>query len=402
MGNDYDRLAQYFQTYPGTTALTSDPAVLSAAASSFASELHDLDESLTTLNPDVVAENLTRSVAILARRFGWSRSIAVRFAPADLPRVRDLPATTQHFTCVVRVAGEIGFDIVVNSSFFRVGNLRLLTRIPVLVWLFGRALEREPRLVADFTCLLGDPGFWPVVSFSACHEAACLIPDSEFFASGGYSHFRDQTTETTPWKSRIRQVFWRGSTSGIKRYWPPTGPGDLHWLPRLDLCTRAQAPDLANICDVGITTLVQVPPDHIASAASRIATLMRPPVEKASFAQFKAVIDIDGNSNAWSGLFTSLLSGACVIKIESELGFRQWYYDRLEPWVHYVPVKADLSDFDEKVRFVLSNDDAAHAIAEAGCRFAREMDFAAEIFTAADRLIAWTRDGHVSDGGRPA
>ena len=35
------------------------------------------------------------------------------------------------------------------------------------------------------------------------------------------------------------------------------------------------------------------------------------------------------NSNSWAGLFTSLLTAACVLKIESEHGFRQWYYDRL-------------------------------------------------------------------------
>ena len=66
----------------------------------------------------------------------------------------------------------------------------------------------------------------------------------------------------------------------------------------------------------------------------------------------KFALDIDGNTNAWSNLFTRLLAGCCVIKIASPLGFRQWYYDELKPWQHFVPVRADLSDLREKIELV--------------------------------------------------
>jgi len=375
-----------------TRSLVDDPVVMAEAARSFEASLPDLDGSLAQLDPADLASDLTGSIAVLAHRFGWAGSITVRFAPTDLPRLRVFPASAHHHACVVRVAGARGYEVILNSSLFRAGNLRLLvSRLPVLVWLFGNVLEREPDFEADFTCMLGDPSFWPSVSFSACHEGACLIPDSEFFATSGYRHFRAAMEKTPPWESRIRKVFWRGSTSGIKRYWPPAAPDDVHWLPRLELCARAQAPDVAEVCDIGITALVQVPPQDVASTAEGLSSFMRPPTEKAAFAQFKAVIDMDGNSNAWSGLFTSLLTGACVIKIESEHGFRQWYYDRLKPWVHYVPVKADLSDFEEKVGFVLADDDAARAIGEAGFRFARSIDIGAEMSSATHRLISWAR-----------
>lgn len=29
-----------------------------------------------------------------------------------------------------------------------------------------------------------------------------------------------------------------------------------------------------------------------------------------------------------------------------------WYFPLLEPWVDHVPVKADLSDLEQKIRFV--------------------------------------------------
>jgi hypothetical protein len=112
-------------------------------------------------------------------------------------------------------------------------------------------------------------------------------------------------------------------------------------------------------------------------------------VPRAEFARFKAVIDIDGNGNAWTGLFASLLGGSCVIKIESEQGLSQWYYDRLLPWVHYVPVRSDFSDLEDAVEWILGNDARAREIGEAGREFASALDFEVELTNTVDRLIAW-------------
>ena len=48
----------------------------------------------------------------------------------------------------------------------------------------------------------------------------------------------------------------------------------------------------------------------------------------------------------------------------------QWFYDRLEPWVHYVPIKRDLSDLEAKVNWLRANDDKARAISQQGTLFA--------------------------------
>lgn len=41
---------------------------------------------------------------------------------------------------------------------------------------------------------------------------------------------------------------------------------------------------------------------------------------------------------------SQLQSSAAIFKVDSAFGFKQWFYERLEPWVHYIPVAADLSD----------------------------------------------------------
>ena len=44
----------------------------------------------------------------------------------------------------------------------------------------------------------------------------------------------------------------------------------------------------------------------------------------------------------------------------------------LIPWVHYVPIKTDLSDLCEKIRWVKDNDDKARVIAENAHEFVRD------------------------------
>jgi len=93
----------------------------------------------------------------------------------------------------------------------------------------------------------------------------------------------------------------------------------------------------------------------------------------------RGVVDVDGNANSWDGLFWKLLSNSVVLKVESP--HRQWYYSRIKPWKHYVPVKPDLSDLEEKVRFVLdpSNDPALEAMAARSTRVLRGITLKREV-----------------------
>jgi hypothetical protein len=100
----------------------------------------------------------------------------------------------------------------------------------------------------------------------------------------------------------------------------------------------------------------------------------------------KFAIDIDGNTNAFSNFFTRLLMGCCVLKVASEANYRQWYYDRIQPWTHYVPVKADFSDILEKIAWCRDNPEPCAAIAARGQAFAMARDFATEMASAIRRV----------------
>lgn len=94
---------------------------------------------------------------------------------------------------------------------------------------------------------------------------------------------------------------------------------------------------------------------------------------------YKYLIDVDGNSNAWSALFQKLLSGSVVLKVASQNNFRQWYYDDLIPWVNFVPVESDMSDLVEKVHWLLDHDGEARKIGENGAKLANQLTYLGEL-----------------------
>jgi hypothetical protein len=85
---------------------------------------------------------------------------------------------------------------------------------------------------------------------------------------------------------------------------------------------------------------------------------------------YRYVIDVDGNG--WSGRFHRLMASNSLV-LKSTI-FPEWYSDRIQPWVHYVPLKTDYSDLFPIMTFFKgdpysgrgSHDDMAERIATAG------------------------------------
>ncbi|XP_031559998.1 protein O-glucosyltransferase 1-like [Actinia tenebrosa] len=50
----------------------------------------------------------------------------------------------------------------------------------------------------------------------------------------------------------------------------------------------------------------------------------------------------------------------------------EFFYKALKPWVHYIPVKTDLSDARDLLEFAIANDNVAQQIAERGYTFIKE------------------------------
>ena len=85
-------------------------------------------------------------------------------------------------------------------------------------------------------------------------------------------------------------------------------------------------------------------------------------------AKFKYLVNVQNNGFAdrlWRILALK------VVVLQEMHAFREFFYDMLIPWVHYVPIKTDLSDLCEKIQWAKDNDDKARIIAENAHEFVR-------------------------------
>ncbi|MFY0635269.1 MAG: glycosyltransferase [Vannielia sp.] len=204
-------------------------------------------------------------------------------------------------------------------------------------------------------------------TYSFCSFGAQVpLPDYYFFRDRGYAAFRETAAESAqPWDARSSEIIWRGGPNGLGL--PAVDPamtGHPAVVQRVAMAQRCKG------TRVDFKFVAAACPGDEAIYAR--AGLMGAKVAAASWGGRRYAIDIDGYSNAWDNFFHRLLLGCCVLKVASHFGYRQWYYDRLTPGEHYVSIRSDLSDLEEKVDWVLANPDEARDIAQAGQRVALE------------------------------
>lgn len=98
---------------------------------------------------------------------------------------------------------------------------------------------------------------------------------------------------------------------------------------------------------------------------------MDKPISIQEQAKYKYLIDIQGYG--WTDRLKILLQLGRVVLIQ-ERAAKEWYFDELVPMKHYVPIKSDLSDLIDRIKWLEDNPDIYNKIA-------RNMrDLADEIF----------------------
>lgn len=84
---------------------------------------------------------------------------------------------------------------------------------------------------------------------------------------------------------------------------------------------------------------------------------------------YSILIDVEGYG--YSGRLKSLLwSHRPVLLVDRP--YKEYFFEHLQPWVHYIPVKRDLTDLIEKVIWCLNNYDESIIIAENAYNFSKQ------------------------------
>ena len=197
-----------------------------------------------------------------------------------------------------------------------------------------------------------------------------LIPDPYFIGHKGYAQLRIAATAVPPWHAREPLVGWRGSVTGA-------AAPSIEMIPRVALALACRDIPGTDVRLFGVHPTM----DNSFEPGTIAAFLARHDLEgdrwyMPAFAGYRYVLDIDGHANAW-GFIEKLILGCCVLKVGSV--FEQWFYDRLQPWVHYVPVRGDLSDLREVIDWCYAHDEQCAWIAGNAARAAAAMRFDDEV-----------------------
>jgi serine/threonine protein kinase len=77
--------------------------------------------------------------------------------------------------------------------------------------------------------------------------------------------------------------------------------------------------------------------------------------------EYKYIVNVDGHVSAFR-LSLELSMGSVILAVNSQ--WKIWYSNLLIPFTHYVPVKEDLTDLIEKIKWCRENDDKCEKIAK--------------------------------------
>ena len=315
-----------------------------------------------------VIENLQKLIAqrdvvraSLAVKDAYGADVLLEFTSFDLCPLSVLwrfQNETPHFTFHSDLKVGQGLEMIVD---------RWIGLLPLVKRFIAQRGPFKQTIVINFA----DEGVDPGIAFSDWRSERTLITDPVFIGHQAYERARQCFSDERqrPWSDRRDVAFWRGSSTGYR-------PGTKQPLPRAQLCEIARSEKARNF-DVGITQIVDVDEEHRTLIETKGYLTNYETWELLD--QYKFHIDIDGHSNSWPGLLLKLHSGGLVFKVESLLGHKQWYYERLLPWQNYVPVKADMSDLISLVEYFRRNDADARRIAAEGQKLARSMDLETEL-----------------------
>uniref|UniRef100_A0A672J1T8 Glycosyl transferase CAP10 domain-containing protein n=1 Tax=Salarias fasciatus TaxID=181472 RepID=A0A672J1T8_SALFA len=218
-----------------------------------------------------------------------------------------------------------------------VANVRDYPQVPhwvqptLPVFSFSKTSDYQDIMYPAWTFWEGGPAVWPIYPTGL----------------GRWDLMRDDLKKSAaqwPWKKKESRGFFRGSRTSAER-------------DPLVLLSR-DAPELVDA-------------EYTKNQAwkSEKDTLGRPPAKEiplVDHCKYKYLFNFRGvaASFRFKHLF---LCGSLVFHVGDE--WQEFFYPQLRPWVHYIPVKQDLSNVRELLQFVKDNDAIAQEIAKRGQEF---------------------------------
>jgi hypothetical protein len=196
---------------------------------------------------------------------------------------------------------------------------------------------------------------------SRCQDLAVLLPSQPYrqpilWLLNTNRHFKyswDIPRYDIPWHDKKDSAIFRGELTGLQYDPTVTAEENCDRLPRCRLVVQ-NAGHLR--VDALLTNTFGKIPDVLQGV-----NVTGPKLRRADFLQHKGLIVLEGNDVS-SGLKWSMVSNSVVLMPPPT--FTSWAMEELlEPWQHYIPLRPDLSDVDQKVQWMLANQAESQRIA---------------------------------------
>jgi hypothetical protein len=175
-----------------------------------------------------------------------------------------------------------------------------------------------------------------------------------------------------PWEDKKNMAVFRGALTGTRR--DGYSPLSSHNSSETEMCLRLHRCKLVytttNSSIVDARLVAHVKEGTVLNTIGSIDVYG----EKMNFEQmlkFKAIIMLEGNDVS-SGFKWAMYSNSVVM---TQLPTKSsWAMeDMLEPWVHYIPLNQNLTDVEEKMQWVIDNNDEALMIAKRGSLWIKDL-----------------------------
>ncbi|KAJ3224314.1 hypothetical protein HDU81_008635 [Chytriomyces hyalinus] len=183
---------------------------------------------------------------------------------------------------------------------------------------------------------------------------------------------RNPPRDVVPWKEKRDVVFWRGSTTGGR--YIVGAPWRMYHRTRLVQwgvqfgrryvnstfdASREEVPRGVKVAvDVGFHVFTQQ--DAVTEGELMKEYGVKGYVSLERSLRFKYLVVVDGY--AWPSRLQQYLASNSVVLYNGI--FLDFFSARLKPWVHYVPFRLDYSDLEERLVWLMENDEVARKISE--------------------------------------
>jgi hypothetical protein len=183
-----------------------------------------------------------------------------------------------------------------------------------------------------------------------------------------YGYLSQIQMADTPWHQKKDMSVFRGQLTGSKDGGYDRHADDLQNCKNMIRCRLVLKYHNSKLVDAKLTSTRKRIRDVLADVP-----LVGAKIEVDGLLKYKALIMIEGNDVA-SGLKWALLSQSVVIMPPPK--YTSWAMEELlQPWIHYIPLDDFATNIEERMQWVIDNDEEAQRIAERATLWMEDLVF---------------------------